>query len=74
MSVAPANAHELRILPELLESTSGLIVGERNYHSPRTKEELARSMSVELLAPYSSKKLDPNLKRSALLRAGFATG
>lgn len=67
LSVAPANTHELRILPELVESTSGLIVGDRNYHSPRTKEDLARSMGVELLAPYSSKKLDPNPKRSAFL-------
>jgi hypothetical protein len=66
-SVAPANAHELRVLPELVESTSGLILGDRNYHSPRTKEELARGMGVELLAPYSSKQLDPNPKRSALL-------
>ncbi len=66
-SVAPANAHELRVLPELVESTSGLIVGDRNYHSSRAKEELARGMGVELLAPYSSKKLDPNPKRSALL-------
>ena len=67
LSVAPANAHELRILLELVESTSGLIVGDRNYHSPRIKEELARGMGVELLAPYSSKKLDPNPKRSAFL-------
>ena len=66
LSVAPANAHELRVLPELVESTSGLIVGDRNYHSPKTKEELA-TMGVELLAPYSSKKPDPNPKRSALL-------
>jgi DDE family transposase len=66
LSVAPANAHELRVIPELVESTSGLIVGDRNYHSPKTKEELA-TMGVELLAPYSSKKLDPNPERSALL-------
>jgi hypothetical protein len=67
LSVAPANAHELHVLPELVESTSGLIVGDRNYHSPRIKEELT-TMGVELLAPYSSsKKLDPNPKRSALL-------
>jgi hypothetical protein len=64
--VAPANAHELRVIPELVESTSGLIVGDRNYHSPKTKEELA-TIGVELLAPYSSKKLDPNPERSALL-------
>jgi Transposase DDE domain len=62
-SVAPANAHELCVLPELAETTSGLIVGDRNYHSPKSKEELA-AMGVELLAPYSSKKLDPNPKRS----------
>ena len=66
LSVAPANTHELRVIPELVESTSGLIVGDRNYHSPKTKEELA-TMGVELVTPYSSKKLDPNPERSALL-------
>jgi hypothetical protein len=69
-SVAPAYAHEFRVLPELVgECASGLIVGDRNYHSPRTSEELER-MGIELLTPYSSKKLDPNPKRSALL-SGF---
>jgi hypothetical protein len=38
----------------------------RNYHSPKTKEELAAT-GVELLAPYSSRKKDPAPKRSALL-------
>ena len=66
LSVAPANAHELCVLPELVELTSRIVVGDRNYHSPKTREELA-SMEVELLAPYSSKKRDPNPKRSALL-------
>jgi hypothetical protein len=67
LSVAPANVHELSVLPELAEGTSGLIVGDRNYHSPETKEELA-GWGVELLAPYSSKKLrDPVPRRSALL-------
>jgi hypothetical protein len=69
LSVAPANAHELSVLPELAEGTSGLIVADRNYHSPKTREELA-NMGVELLAPYSSKKRDPNPKKSALL-SGF---
>ena len=67
MSVAPANAHELSVLPEIAEFTSGLIVGDRNYHSPKTKEELARSGGVELLAPYRSKKGDSNPQRSAFL-------
>jgi hypothetical protein len=65
-SVAPANAHELCVLPQIAEFSSGLIVADRNYHSPRTREELA-SMGVELLAPYSSKKRDPTPKKSALL-------
>jgi hypothetical protein len=66
LSVAPANAHDLCVLPEIAESTSGLLVGDRNYHSPKTKEELA-NIGIELLAPYSSKKRDPNPKRSAFL-------
>ncbi len=65
-SVAPANAHELSVLPEIVEGTSGLIVGDRNYHSPKIKEDLVR-MGVELLAPYSSKKRDPAPTKSACL-------
>ncbi len=66
-SVAPANAHELSVLPEIVEGTSGLIVGDRNYHSPKTSEELMRSIGIELLVPYSSKKRDPAPKESAYL-------
>ena len=65
-SVAPANAHELSVVPEIVEGTSGLIVGDRNYHSPKTKQELA-CMGIELLSPYSSKKREPNPQRSAFL-------
>jgi hypothetical protein len=66
-SVAPANAHELSVLPEIVEGTSGLIVGDPNYHLPKTSEELMRSIGVELLAPYSSKKRDPAPTKSAYL-------
>lgn len=66
LSIAPANVHELSVIPELAEFTSGLIVGDRNYHSPKTSQELA-GIGVELLAPYSSKKGDPHPKRSAFL-------
>ena len=65
-SVAPANIHELSIVPELAESTRGIAIGDRNYHSPKTKEELAW-MGIDLLAAYSSKKRDPAPKKSALL-------
>ena len=67
MSVAPADAHELRVLPELLESTRGFAVGDRNYWSPEKREELVRSTGVALLAPYRSKKRDPAPERSAFL-------
>jgi hypothetical protein len=30
LSVAPANAHELSVLPQITQGTSGLIVGDRN--------------------------------------------
>ena len=66
LSVAPANAHELSVLPEIVEGTRGVVVGDRNYHSPKRREELA-DMGVELLAPYSSKKRDPTPKKSAFL-------
>jgi hypothetical protein len=61
-SVAPANVHELSVLPELTEFASGIVVGDRNHHSPRTAQELER-MGVELLTPYSSKKRDPAPKQ-----------
>jgi hypothetical protein len=66
-SVAPADAHELSVVPELVESTRGFAIGDRNYRSPETKEELRRAMGVELLAPYRSKKRDPAPERSAYL-------
>jgi hypothetical protein len=66
-SVAPANAHELSVLPEIVEGTSGLIIADRNYHSPKTSQELV-GMGIELLAPYSSKKKrDPTPQKSTLL-------
>jgi hypothetical protein len=55
------------VLPEIVEGTRGVVIGDRNYHSPRTKEGLLEAMGVELLAPFSSKKRDPNPKRSAFL-------
>ena len=67
VSVAPANAHELCVLPELLESTRGFALGDRNYWPPERREELQRSMGVALLAPYRTKTRDRAPQRSALL-------
>jgi len=41
-SVAPANVHELTVVPEIAESTSGLLVGDRNYHSPSRRRKIWR--------------------------------
>lgn len=65
-SLAPANVHELRVVPEIVEGTSGIVVGDRNYHSPHTAQEL-REGSLELVAPYASRSKDPNPRRSAFL-------
>jgi Transposase DDE domain len=68
LSIAPANAHELSVLPEIVEFAGrGLVVGDRNYHSPETREWLATREGVELLAPYRTKKHDPHPQRSAFL-------
>ena len=63
---APANVHELFMLPELVEEATGLIVGDRNYWSPPMKEESAER-GVEMLAPYAWKGRDPHPRKSAFL-------
>ena len=40
-SVAPANAHELSVLPEIVEGTRGAVVWDRNYHSPKTIKKIS---------------------------------
>lgn len=65
-SVAPANVHELRVVPELTEGTKGILVGDRNYWSPNLAEELEQQ-GLTLLAPFSSAKRDPRPRWSSLL-------
>jgi hypothetical protein len=62
----PANAYEFSVLPEHARGSLGVLVGDRNYHSPKTKEEQIR-IGIELLALYSSKKRDPVPRKSAFL-------
>ncbi len=64
--VAPANAHELRVLPALAEQSIGTLVGDHNYWSPATVAEW-QPCGVDLLAPYRSAKRDPHPRWSALL-------
>lgn len=65
-SIAPANVYEFWMVPEVVEGTSGILVGDRNYHSPRTAQELREGV-LELVARYASRSKDPNPSRSAFL-------
>ncbi len=64
--LAPANAHELAVVPALAEQTTGILVGDRNYWSPVSTAEWQQH-GVELLAPYRSAKRDPHPRWSARL-------
>ena len=64
--VAPANAHELSVVSDLVEHTWGVVVADRNYWSPPVREELGE-WGVELAAAYRTKKRDPHPERSAFL-------
>ena len=66
VELAPANIHELTVLPDLVEDTQGRVVGDRNYWSPPLKEQLDKE-GVELVAPYRKASEDPHPKLSALL-------
>jgi hypothetical protein len=56
--LAPGNKQELSVLPELVEGTRGLVIGDRNYWSPRLRESLFQE-GIELQAPFRSAKRDP---------------
>lgn len=66
VELAPANTSELMVLPDLVEHTTGRVVGDRNYWSPSTREELCKG-GVELIAPYRKASEDPHPRQSALL-------
>ena len=66
ISLAPANAADLAVLPELVAATHGFAIGDRNYWSPETTAEL-RARGLVLLAPYRSAKRDPDPDRSRFL-------
>lgn len=65
-SLAPANAADLAVLPEIVEGTHGFAVGDRNYWSPDLVADL-RTYGLALLAPFKSAKHDPDPRRSRYL-------
>lgn len=65
-SLAPANAADVAVLPEVVGETQGFVVGDRNYWSPDLTKEL-QAHGLALLAPYRSTKRDPAPRRSRFL-------
>jgi len=53
--VAPANEHDGAVVEELLEGTSGLVLGDRNYWIPDVQQRL-REQGIRLQAPYKKPK------------------
>ena len=66
VSLAPANAADVVVLPELVAGAHGFAVGDRNYWSPELTADL-RAYGLALLAPYRSAKRDPEPRRSRAL-------
>jgi hypothetical protein len=66
--LAPADAHELELAHELAPSPPGVALGDRNYWSPRAREEF-RAAGGDLVAPYKQGKHDPEPQRSERLLA-----
>lgn len=50
LDLAPANAHDVTVAPEMTEKASGFGLGDRNYWSPRLFAELAEA-GARLIAP-----------------------
>lgn len=64
--LAPANASDVAVLPEWAPPPGTTGIGDRNYWSPQLTAELAAA-GVRLLAPYQTKKHDPDPARSRQL-------
>lgn len=58
VQVAPANASDLAMAPEVVTCADGVGLGDRNYWSPLLRDEL-RDEGVDLLAPYRHRSKDP---------------
>lgn len=66
VSVAPADVHDLDLVPELVEGGQGLVIGDRNYWAPKLMAELAPA-GITLAAPFKKRATDPDPARSRLL-------
>lgn len=59
-SIAPANAHDLALVPELTAGSQGIVLRARNYWSPALTQELAdRGATLRPLRVEAKKPLAP---------------
>jgi hypothetical protein len=65
LCLAPAHIHDLDLV-EQLAHPDAVLIGDRNYWSPRVHARL-QAQGIELLAPFKSKTRDPHPAWSALL-------
>jgi hypothetical protein len=49
--LAPANVHDIRMLPELTETDSGMLLADRAYLSEPLRQELLIKQGLELSIP-----------------------
>jgi Transposase DDE domain len=59
LSVAPANVHDLELVPELVEGGRGEVIGDRNYWDPKLTAALAPA-GIALRAPFKKRATDPD--------------
>jgi len=68
VELAPANIHEIYLVPDLAHSTRGTLIGDRNYWAPLLTDRLVEEEEgLELLAPYRKATEDPYPHRSKVL-------
>lgn len=64
--IAPAHVHETAMAAELVNGRAGTILADRNYWSPKLKEELAQQ-SLNLQAQFKKASSERWPKRSAMI-------
>jgi hypothetical protein len=58
LRLVPANVHDTTVAADLLQSTQGWVLGDRNYWDPDLRTALA-AQGLHLLAPFKTKKHEP---------------
>ena len=66
--LTPAHVADVTATPDLMTGVEGVVIGDRNYHSPALQEELKTAAPhARLLTPPKKKTLTEDKRRSALL-------